>query len=189
MVSYILKRGEVETKLSVPTSWNDVTIEQWIRLVNEDDGTMEKRVSILIGLDFEDVIKLSVIEFTRVCQTLIFCQDISALAECNTVEPKWNDWYIGNESWEKLEKAKQEMSKCSPQPILKYDESGNKILDDDGLAVIDRWTESKDPINAAKEIVKIYTGEDISGKPVTEVIGLCNFFLSSCINFLNAIKN
>jgi hypothetical protein len=150
---------------------------------------MERRVSIIIDLDIQDIIQLSVIEFTRICQTVIFCQDISQIAESNTVDQKWSDWYIGNESWEKLEKAKQEMAKYAPQPVLKYDENGNKILDAEGLAILDYMTEGKDTINAAKEIVKIYTGEDISGKPVTEVIGLVNFFLSSYINFSNAIKN
>jgi hypothetical protein len=189
MVDYILKRGELETKIPVPTSWHDVTIEQWITLVNEDDGTMERRVAILTGIPISDIVQLSVNEFIRLCATLIFCQNIENLGEHNIVDAKWNDWYIGNESWEKLEKAKQELAKCSPQPVFKYDTEGNKILDAEGNAVLDYMTKAKDPINAVKEIVKIYTGEDVSGKPVTQVIGLANFFLSSYINFSTAIKN
>lgn len=184
-VNYIYEKGTEKKNISVPTSWKDVTIDTWIQLVNEDDGTVERRLAILTAIPYEDIIQIPAMQFVKLATSIAFSFDVSPIAEANTTPEKYKNWYIGDQSWEKLEFAKAEIAKCDEKKIYGTD------VDAAGLeySVVVNTIPARDPINASIEIVRIYTGENISGRAVIEVIGLVNFFLSSYINFSNALKN
>lgn len=180
MIDFIYIKDGVEKPVHCYTSWPEVTIEKYIQLVNEDDGTIETVCSILTGVPKADIMAIPATDFVLVAKACMFVFDKAALLGLCSVPAEYEDWYIGEHSWEKLEKAKKEMARIGPQPII-----GEQLEGETMVEYIKDWTKGQDSINAAKEIVKIYTGKDISGKPITEVFGEVNFFLSSYISFMN----
>ena len=152
--------GEV-VAIDIPTQWAEVKWSLYLRLINEDDGTIERRVSILTGIELNQVLNLNVEDVVNLIPIISFTFDFTDLEEAKKTPEKYKDWYIGHQSWAKLEEAKQVLAKL----------------------------EGKDPLNAAADIVRIYDGTDINDKPVTEVLGLAAFFLRSYINFISVLLN
>ena len=152
--------GEV-LAVDIPTQWDEVNWSLYLQLINEDDGTIEKRISILTGIELNQVLNLSIEEIINLIPVISFTFDFADLEKAKAVPEKYKHWYIGHQSWAKLEEAKQILAKL----------------------------EGKDPLNAAADIVRIYDGTDIKDKPVTEVLGLAAFFLRSYINFISVLLN
>lgn len=162
MVKFNLtSEDNVITSVSVPESWNEVTFKQYVELVNYDKGTIESRIAILLGLSENEVNNLQSSDVFMIVPIISFTFDTKDIIECNVVPDEYKDYYIGHQSWKKLEEAKQAIN----------------ALD------------GKDAVNAASKIIKIYTDQDIDDKPVTEVLGLVNFFLISYINFTKDLLN
>ena len=149
------------TSVSVPDSWDEVSFKKYVDLVNYDKGTIESRISILLGISEDYINVLPSEDVLMIVPIIAFTFDTDELIKCNVVPDQYKDFYIGHESWKKLEEAKQAIN----------------ALD------------GKDAVNAAAKIIKIYTDQDIEDKPVTEVLGLVNFFLSSYINFTKDLLN
>lgn len=149
------------TSVSVPDSWDEVTFKQYVDLVNYDKGTIESRISILLGISEDYINVLPSEDVLMIVPIISFTFNTEELEKSNVVPDDYKDFYIGHESWKKLEEAKQAIN----------------ALD------------GKDAVNAAAKIIKIYTDQDIEDKPVTEVLGLVNFFLSSYINFTKDLLN
>jgi len=152
--------GNIVT-MQLPQSWSEVTWDQYIDLINYDTGSLEKRIAILLGIEESDVMLFSTENIFYLIQAVSFTFDLEELVKHNKTPEQYKDWYIGHQAWFKLEQCKQELSKL----------------------------DGKDVMNAGKEIVKIYTSEDIGNKPVTEVLGLVSFFLSRYITFINVLLN
>lgn len=185
MVKFILSIDGIEKSITCADCWNEVSIENYIRLVNEDEGKIEIVCSILTGIPVEQIYKIPASEFVLLAKCCSFVYYRDKLIETIVTPSGFMDWHIGEQSWGKLEQAKKAIARCSPQPIIgtEFDEALKKEVQ-----VITGYTEPLDTINAAKEITQIYYGQDISGKPITEVIGIVNFFLFKCLSFLNAMK-
>lgn len=149
------------TSVSVPDSWDEVTFKKYVDLVNYDKGTIESRISILLGISEDYINVLPSEDVLMIVPIISFTFNTEELEKSNVVPDDYKDFYIGHESWKKLEEAKQAIN----------------ALD------------GKDAVNAAAKIIKIYTDQDIEDKPVTEVLGLVNFFLSSYINFTKDLLN
>lgn len=160
MLKFSITQDKVVKDVQVPTSWNDVTWEMFIRLAKEDDGTVESRIAVLLDLDRELIDLIPADDVIKLIPVIHFIYDTTAI-QSEEIPEGYEGWYIGHESWSKLEKAKQEIAKYKEENI----------------------------IEAGREVVKIYTGEDIVDKPITEVLPLVNFFLANCINFMTALKN
>lgn len=185
MINFLYSKDGVETKVSVPSQWSEVTFDKYVELVNGDEGKIENVISILSGVPVLDIINISADEFIVLSKVCFFVFDKTEII--NKVNPPadFEEWNIGDESWSKLEQAKTAINLCSPQPITEtvLDENEKEVL-----KVVD-WTQEKDSINAGKQIVKIYTGKDIGSLPVVDVIGEVNFFLCKCLTFLNDSKD
>lgn len=162
MIKYnATKENGIVESINIPTEWSDVSWSLYIKLINEDDGTIEKRIAILTGIEYEQILNLSVEDIINLIPVISFSFDLEELKKANQVPEQYKNWYIGNQSWAKLEEAKQHLAKL----------------------------DGKDPMNAGNDIVRIYHGEEINDKPVTEVLGLATFFLRSCINFISVLLN
>lgn len=162
MISFIGKtESGQEISIDVPTSWDDVTFETYLRLINEDDGTIEKRIAILLGWNVDDVLSLPIKDMVDMIPAISFTFDIEKLKEFTSVPDELKNWYIGHQAWSKLEQAKQVLGKL----------------------------DGKDIMNAGIDIVKIYHDKDISKMPLPKSIPLATFFLTNYINFINALLN
>lgn len=161
MVKIQLTTNQKVLKKSIPTDWDDVTFKQYVELVNFDDGTIERRVSILLGIDFELVKTIPAVDIAGIIPLISFSFNFKKLEESNNVPEEYKNFNIGQQSWSKLEECNQSIAKI----------------------------EGKDSINAGADIVRIYTGRDINDEPITKVLGLVNFFLRSYLDFINVLSN
>jgi hypothetical protein len=180
MINFLYSKDGVETKVSVPSNWSEVTFDKYVELVNGDEGKIENVISILSGVPLLDIINISADEFIVLSKVCFFVFDRTEIINHVQTPDGFEEWNIGDESWSKLEQAKTAINLCSPQPITGMVKDENDV---EVLTVIDH-TPAKDSINSAKEIVKIYTGKDIGQLPVLEAIGQANFFLCKCLTFL-----
>lgn len=185
MVNFVYLKDGVETKVSVASSWSEVSFAKYLELVNKDEGKIENVISILSGVPVLDIINISADEFIVLTKVCIFVFDRGELLNHVLTPEGFENWNIGDEPWSKLEQCKNAIAMCNEQPIIgtEKDEEGNEVPAVVGM------TPAKDSINAAAEIVKVYTGIDILDKPVLEAIGTANFFLFSCMNFTTDSKD
>lgn len=181
MVDFVLIKEGIETPVQCKSSWAEIDVETYLRLLNEDDGQIERVCSILSGVDVEVIMALPAKDFMVLAPICFFVYDRTELVNASVMPKGYEDWYIGDQPWSKLEACNKALAAIGPQNIIEQDEEGNDY--------IAGQTKGKESFNAAKDIVKEYTGIDISGKPILEVFGLANFFLSSYLIFTTALKN
>lgn len=161
MVTFNVKSTLGLYQVNVPEEWKEVTFKKYVELINYDDGSFKRRIAIMLGLPYDEVDFISAENMLQIYPTISFVFSPDELLKYNYVSDEYKDYYIGHQSWAKLEEAKK------------------------AIAMLD----GKDSINAASSIVKTYTGIEIDDKPVTEVIGLANFFLSNYLSFMNVSLN
>lgn len=162
MISFIAKtQSGKEMQVNVPSTWHDVTFDTYVQLINFDNGTIEKRISILLGWDEQDVLSLPIKDMIDLIPAISFTFDVDELKKYTTPPDEYKNWYIGHQAWSKLEQCKQILTKL----------------------------DGKDIMNAGVDVVKIYTDKDISKMPVTEALPMASFFLTSCINFISVLLN
>lgn len=156
----VITNKRVETK-SVPTSWDEVTFDKYVELINYDDGTLERRIAILVGIDYDLINTLRADDIVNLIPIIAFSFEYDEILNTSSEPEEYKDFNIGLQSWAKLEKAKQAIAKL----------------------------DGKDTINAGAEIVQIYTDRDIKNEPVTKVLGVVNFFLRKYLDFTTVLNN
>lgn len=161
MLSFTVITNKKRQIKHVPTDWTEVTFDKYVELVNYDNGTIERRIAILIGIDYDLVNDLPAEDILGLIPAIAFSYEYDDIINANVVPKEYENWYIGHQPWSKLEEAKQAIAKL----------------------------EGKDTINAGAAIVKTYTGQDIGQKSILESIGLVNFFLSRYLDFMSVLNN
>lgn len=185
MINFLYLKDGKETKVSIASNWSEVPFSKYVELVNKDEGKIEKVISILSGVPLEDVIQISADEFIVLTKVCIFVFDRGDLLNHVVTPEGFENWYIGDEAWQKLEQCKNAIALCNEQPIIGTEPNEEGVE----VPAIIGMTPAKDSINAAAEIVKVYTGKDINDMPAPEAVGLANFFLFSYLNFMNGSKS
>lgn len=161
MLSFTVITNKKREIKNVPTDWSEVTFDKYVQLVNDDDGSIERRIAILVGVDYNLINDLPADDIIGLIPAIAFSYDYEDIIKANVVPSEYDGWYIGHYPWSKLEEAKQVIAKL----------------------------DGKDTINAGASIVKTYTGQDINQKSILETIGLVNFFLSKYLDFMSVLNN
>lgn len=150
-------------KMDVPTSWGEVSFSKYCDLLENDNATLPRRISIMLGIPETEVESLPAGVAISIGNCLSFISDMAPIREAGAVIPVgFEKFDVGFESWGKYEDAQK---------------------------VLATYHDKTEYTRAAVEIVKIYTakgdepGRDISNEPVTEVLGLATFFLAKLIVF------
>lgn len=152
-----------EGSYTICTSWNEVTMKHYCDIVTAQEKPFAERIAAY------SLIPIDIINQMKIAQLHVLSELVEFMEGFDSV----NAFSIGYES---------EIT-IGEQPYWKV-EKCKQLLKDNPY-----------PITVAAEIVALYTGDkdgengiQISDKPVTEVIGMCAFFLQHCQNSLRNIN-
>lgn len=137
--------------INMPEAWSEVTFNQYVELVNRDSGDWFDRISVLTGLSIEDVKRFKTDLFVQFVNRASFLNDTKPLMDSLIVPEKWQGFKVGSTEIGTFMQVQQELDRVKEAEL--------------------------NSVNAGAKIVKLFTGEDIGSDPVTEVLGLVNFFL------------
>lgn len=154
--------GHVNKYDTVPESWRDITFNRMADVL--DLLTGEKQIepiqllSTITGIPVDDLNQVDAMQVQQLSNMCSFVTDIEDLQQFATVHKsfeKYLDIKVQFQTFEKIEQAKTAYQKTI--------ESG------------------RHPFSCCRDLVEIYTGEDIGERPVPEVWGLCSFFLTNWV--------
>lgn len=157
-----------DKEISLPESWEDVTYTQYIDLVNRDDKKWITRLSILTGLEVDIIGQLPTHVVDMFINIISFMADQSDLEKANVIPKEYEAFNYSSVEYAHHCRIMDE--------IKKYNEQGLNILN--AAPVIVEYCTGK-----RKDSEKFDLGLDIRQRPVTEVVGLANFFLSHLTGF------
>ena len=153
----------LETGYNVRTSWNEVTLKDYCEIVKAQSKEWVERLSVYSGIPVDILHKVKLKQL-QILLDLVEFMDEPDIVQAFGVGYE-SEIKIGEQPYWKIEKCKQ-------------------LLKDNPF-----------PITVGAEIVELYTGdadgnggEKISDKPVTEVIGMCVYFLSEIDKFFTRFK-
>jgi hypothetical protein len=149
-----------EAAYPIRTSWNDVTLSAYCDIVKAKGKPLAERLAIYSGIPIETVNALNFEQLAMIADLTAFMDNPDIVhAFAVGYESELN---IGDQPYWKVEKAKQ-LLKNNPHPITV------------GAEIVELYTGDKDGEG----------GQKISDRPVTEVIGMCAFFLTYCQSSLS----
>lgn len=177
MIELILTYSTGTETISIPQSWDEVSLSKYCELVNKDrmkGDTVDllNRASIITGISIENLNQCNADTITLLLNNLAFISDHEPVQEAAKKRPNitgfdYDTFDFSSTEWGYFEEAKQLIKHCNDNNINK--------------------------VNIGSQLVEIYTrkrvdgkevpGLDVSERPVTEVIGLVNFFLSRSERF------
>lgn len=141
-----------EQTYQIRTNWNEVTFDQYCEIVKAKNIAFADRVSVYTGIPLDIVNQMSLMQLTAVADLVSFMESFDTVdAFALTYE---SDLTVSEQPYWKIEKVKQ-LLKGATNPILI------------GAEVVDIYTSDAEGNGGVK----------INDKPVTEVIGMCAFFL------------
>lgn len=147
----------IETKInSIPydirTNWNEVTFDQYCEIVKAKNISFADRVSVYSGIPLDIVNQMSLNQMEDVMNFVSFMESFDTVDAFALAYE--SELTVSEQPYWKIEKVKQ-LLKGTTNPILI------------GAEVVDIYTSDADGNGGIK----------INDKPVTEVIGMCAFFL------------
>ena len=152
-----------EGSYTICTNWNEVTMNHYCEIVKVNDKPFAERISAYSKIPIEIINAMKIAQLNVLGEVLEFMENFDSVNAFSIGYE--SEITIGEQPYWKVEKCKQ-LLKDNPYPIT-----------------------------VAAEIVALYTGDadgengiQISEKPVTEVIGMCAFFLQHCQNSLSDSK-
>lgn len=154
----------LDQKFIVPVSWHHVKWSDYINVINLKDAKPFQYLSLKTGIPVEllEMMDINSIEILSTATSFFEGDGLKAFSgfsnELNLDVRRLPVKYII---------ASQQSIKRSID-LLGLDEEGYKITETDLNQIF---------LNSAVDFVKIYTGEDISDKPVSDVFGIACFFL------------
>lgn len=180
MLTFTLIYDNEEKEVFLPQTWSDVTFEQYVRLVNEDNYDEKGNIDILNRIHIFTGIPIEALERCKQELILTMFNCISFMAD------------------------QDEIINCKvPADLANWEYEGisygtgiaiDKILDNNYKALVEDIGREPTPeevqkhrINAGASIVEVLTrkkvgdnlvGRNILKEPVTEVLGMVNFFLT-----------
>jgi hypothetical protein len=179
MLEFILKYNTGDEICKVPQSWNDVTFKQYVELINRDEEGEDVRhqwlirLSILTGLKEETILELPQTVVESMINCIMFTIDSSAIIDLPVPE-EFKHWEYESitmgDGWA--------IDKILDINFKELKEDLGRDPEEDELRI--------HRINCASKIVEQLTrkkigdkmiGRKIDDEPVTEVLGLVNFFL------------
>lgn len=147
---------EVKVPLKVATQWSDVTFRQYCKLLANKEPVFEdliiKQISILTGMEIEDLAQMEHSFVERLGTMIAFSFDTSMLTAYTVTPKEYEDFRIGKKKYGYIVDLKIALKKIRKSNLHDFELS--------------------------KQIVKKYCEIDVEDKPITEVIGLCTFFLT-----------
>lgn len=153
----------LETDYKVRTSWNEVTLKEYCEIVKAQSKDWIERLSIYSGIPLDIINKIKLKQL-QILLDLVEFMDEPDIVQAFVIGYE-SEMKIGEQPYWKIEKCKQ-------------------LLKDNPF-----------PITVGAEIVELYTGdvdgnggEKISDKPVTEVIGMCAYYLDQIDKFFTRFK-
>lgn len=154
-------------EISMPENWHELKFKNYVELVNidpelKDEKLGYKRISILTGIPEDDVQYLPTAVFIRLITASQFLNNMDPLIQALNVPEKYKNFKVGGIEIGTFILAQQELQRVKDSSL--------------------------DTVNAGQKIVYLFTkkrgrdydipGWNISNEPVTEVLGLVNFFLN-----------
>lgn len=136
----------------IRTNWNDVTFDQYCEIVKAKNISFADRVSVYSGIPLEIVNQMSLSQLSAVSDVVSFMESFETVDAFALAYE--SDLTVSEQPYWKIEKVKQ-LLKGTTNPILI------------GAELVDIYTSDADGNGGVK----------INDKPVTEVIGMCAFFL------------
>lgn len=150
---------EIENiKYNVPTSWRDVTHRKYCELISKEKVNGIELLSLLSDIQCNTLEKISEENLIILIDLCTFVNDTTLLEKSNVLFDDLSSFDVGNETWAKLEKAKQEIEK---HPVF---------------------------FCASSSLAKIYFGNDVSNSCILDVYGKCNYLLNNLNNFFERFK-
>lgn len=136
----------------IKTNWNEVTFDQYLEIVKAKNISFADRISVYSGIPLDLVNQMKLSQMDEVCDFVSFMENFETIdAFAMAYE---SGLTVSEQPYWKIEKVKQ-LLKGNTNPILI------------GAEVVDIYTSDADGNGGIK----------INDKPVTEVIGMCAFFL------------
>lgn len=156
-----------EREIKLPESWSELTFSQYLDLVNGDDKDWVTRLSILTGIDKESIVQLPGEAVESLIHVISFLADKEPLVKANVIPDEWAGFKYSKVEYSHHCAIMAEVKRCTDAQL--------------------------NELNFAPVLVEYCTGErvskkefkkgiDIRNKPVTEVLGLANFFLTASIH-------
>lgn len=154
---------------NVPTSWHDMSTEhffQWLSAcaVDESEPEMDKQIdylSVLTRIPVDVLKHCPVYQLKIIADDVEFAFDFNGLNNYKTISKSFAEHAsidIGLKTYEQIEDAKESYQK----------------------AIADK----KHPLSCSVDLLKIYTGMDVSGESITSTYGILCFFFNSWIPFM-----
>jgi hypothetical protein len=175
----------------LPESWNELTFSRYVDLVNNDDKEWKTRLSVLTGIEKDDLGKLPVHAIDLLISVIGFIADLKPLNDANVAPEKYKDFkYSTSVEFTWHEEVLKELQKWTK--FYKGDEADTPEKRDILLRKVQ--------MSSAAKLVEVCTrkrtsdsrvlpGWNIKDEPVLNVIGMVSFFLHHLITYLNGTKN
>ena len=180
---------EGDRVVRLPESWSELTFDQYVNLVNNDDKEWLTRLIVLTGI--EDIGKLPVHAIELFTSIISFLADVKPLNDANVVPEKYQDFkYSSSVEFTWHQEVLIEFKKWSDH----YEVDKAETPEQKDILM------RKVQMSSAAKLVEVCTrfrttdervipGMKINNDPVLEVIGMVNFFLHSSIIYSNGTAN
>lgn len=162
MFTFTAEFADEEKVINLPEKWDEVTFEQYADLVHKDDGDWFTRLNVFTGIDVQDLKSLPLHAIDLFVSVLKFLANSDELKQANVAPDGYEKFNYANIPYLQHEKVMAEL----------------KRVNESGLTTL----------HAAPMLVEVCTKNEfgfvnIRNKPITEVIGIANFFLSRSMLF------
>lgn len=168
--TFLVDGKVIERDIVAPSNWSEVTFKKYAELVDEgNDIDIIKQISILTGEDYDNLMQMEYNVIQMLTHAIRFSFDTSALYAANIIPDDF-------ENWKNPKEGKIQRWDIGLQPVQKM------IIVDQAHKDLQEAGKKFGTFFLCEELCRQYAGVEIADKPITEVLGLCNFFLSSYLN-------
>ena len=180
MIKGTAEYNNKEQRFKMPERWEEVTFLQYAAIMDNlikggtiNNADIPRQLSILTGIAEKDLRQIEYRAMSHLTAIAAFSFDLDYLNKFNKVPEKFIKYKYKNGRI-----AKWEIGLLPWEHGIAVDKFGDLLAD-----------MGKGQYFICEELCRQYAEIEIAEKPITEVFGLCNFFLSSYLISKHVIKN
>lgn len=148
-----------EKSVSVPTNWAEVQFSKLLELINSEDKSVDKAISVFTGIPIDDLKAIPEPTYWLIANLFTFIADTTKLF--SSKYDNTNKIDVRQEAWGKIEACKIHL----------------------------RNLDGKHEWNAAVEVIRTYADIDISDMNAPDAVAMASFFLNRLKTFSPASRS